>query len=75
MWAFLGLWGAAGGGLCGWVRVRLGFGRFVGVFGRVCSVWGRAELVGDVLLLVCLLGSGPGQQSCGRLRMPARAVW
>ena len=75
MWAFLGLWGAAGGGFVRVREVPLGFGRFVGVFGRVRSVWGRAEPVGDVLLMVCLLGSVLGQQSCGRLRMPARVVW
>ena len=60
MWAFLGLWGAAGGGLCGWVRVRLGFGRFVGVFGRVCSVWGRAELVGERFAVGLFVGEWAG---------------
>ena len=48
MWAFLGLWGVAGGGFVRVGEVLAGFGRFVGVFGRVWSVWGRAEPVGDV---------------------------
>ena len=74
----VGVFGVIGSGGGGFVRVRevlAGFGRFVGVFGRVWSAWGRAEPVGDVLLMVCLLGSVPGQQSCGRLGMPARVVW
>ena len=56
----LGLWGVAGGGFVRVREVLAGFGRFVGVFGRVWSAWGRAEPVGDVLLMVCLVGSGPG---------------
>ena len=72
--AFLGLSGAAGGGFVRVGEVLAGFGRFVGVFGRVRSVWGRVEPVGDVLLMVCLVGSVRGQQSCGRLRTPARVV-
>ena len=74
MLAFLGLSGAAGGGFVRVREVLAGFGRFVGVFGRVRSVWGRVEPVGDVLLMVCLVGSVRGQQSCGRLRTPARVV-
>ena len=70
----LGLWSVAGGGFVRVREVLAGFGRFLGVFGRVWSAWGRAEPVGDVLLMVCLVGSVRGQQSCGRLRTPARAV-
>ena len=56
MWAFLGLSGAAGGGFVRVREVLAGFGRFVGVFGRVRSVWGRAGPVGDVLLMVFFAG-------------------
>ena len=71
MW---GLWSVAGGGFVRVREVLAGFGRFLGVFGRVWSAWGRAEPVGDVLLMVCLVGSVRGQQSCGRLRTPARSL-
>ena len=50
----VGVFGVIGSGGGAFVRVRevlAGFGRFVGVFGRVWSAWGRAA-VGDVLLIL-----------------------
>ena len=57
MLAFLGLSGAAGGGF---VRVREVLGGVRPVCWGVRSGPERVEPVGDVLLMVCLLGSVPG---------------
>ena len=68
------LWGAAGGGFL-WVReVPWGFGRFVGGIRWGSERGGTSGTYGRRFPMVCLLGSGRGQQSCGRLRIPARAV-